>query len=394
MKYQNTKPYEDWFWKKNRIELVRAFVEKIDYSNKTLHYANGGSLQYTDLVLAVGSKPNKFGWLGQDLDGVSGMYSYQDLEAIEKYTQNINHAVIVGGGLIGIELAEMLHSRHIPVTFLVREASFWNGVLPPEESELVNRHIREQHGVDLRLGTELKEILADQQGRARAVITNTGEEIACQYVGLTAGVSPNIDFLKNTALEVQRGIMVDAHLRTNMPDVYSIGDCAQHRSPKPHRRPLEQVWYTGRMMGECVAHTICGKPTEYTPGVWFNSAKFFDIEYQTYGYVIPKLNDNEAKFYWEHPDGRACIKIVYDKNTLEFIGINNFGIRLRHEVFDRWITNRQSVLHVLENLRQANFDPEFYKRYEQDIIDTWNGQNPQHRVTLKGKKGLLERIFG
>ncbi len=394
MKYQNTKPYEDWFWKKNRIELVRAFVEKVDYANKTLHYANGGSLQYDDLVLAVGSKPNKFGWPGQDLKGVSGMYSYQDLQAIEQYTQNIKHAVIVGGGLIGIELAEMLHSRHIPVTFLVRESSFWNGVLPAEESDLINRHIREQHGVDLRLSAELKEILADEQGRARAVITNTGEEIACQYVGLTAGVSPNIDFLKGTELEVQRGILVDAHLRTNLPDVYSIGDCAQHRNPKPHRRPLEQVWYTGRMMGECVAHTICGKPTEYTPGVWFNSAKFFDIEYQTYGYVLATLNDNEAQFYWERPDGRACIKIVYDKNTLEFIGINNFGIRLRHEVFDRWLTAGQTVTYVLEHLREANFDPEFYKRYEQDIINAWNSQQPGHQVTLKGKKGIIERIFG
>jgi len=73
-------------------------------------------------------------------------------------------AVVVGGGLIGIEMAEMLRSRDIPVTFLVREDSFWNGVLPAEESEMINRHILEHH-IDLRLGVNLKEIKDDGNNR-------------------------------------------------------------------------------------------------------------------------------------------------------------------------------------------------------------------------------------
>ena len=87
-----------------------------------------------------------------------GMYHKQDLENLEKYAPNnqvCKRAVIVGGGLIGIELAEMLHSRNIPVTFLVRETSFWNCVLPTGESEMINRHILENH-IDLRLNTNLK----------------------------------------------------------------------------------------------------------------------------------------------------------------------------------------------------------------------------------------------
>ena len=86
-------------------------------------------------------------------------------------------AVIVGGGLIGIELAEMLHSRNIPVTFLVRETSFWNGVLPTGESEMINRHILENH-IDLRLNTNLKEIKSDENGHVKSIIIEeTGEEI-------------------------------------------------------------------------------------------------------------------------------------------------------------------------------------------------------------------------
>jgi len=145
MKFEHTQPYEDWFWEKNRIALKKGFVKTIDSTNKTLHFAEGDTLKYDRLVIATGSKPNKFGWPGQDLEGVMGMYHKQDLENLEVHAPNnkvCKRAVIVGGGLIGIELAEMLNSRQIPVTFLVREDSFWNGVLPTGESEMINRHIK------------------------------------------------------------------------------------------------------------------------------------------------------------------------------------------------------------------------------------------------------------
>ena len=85
------------------------------------------------------------------------------MEQLEEFAPNdqvCKRAVIVGGGLIGIELAEMLLSQNIPVTFLVREKSFWNEVLPYQGSEMINRHIQE-HNVDLRLNTQLREIKAN-----------------------------------------------------------------------------------------------------------------------------------------------------------------------------------------------------------------------------------------
>ncbi len=377
MNYEHTKPYEDYFWKKNRIELKRGYVETVDHANKRLKFADNSLLDYDKLVLAVGSKPNKFGWPGQDLDGVQGLYSYQDLEALEKNAPNnkvCKHAVIVGGGLIGIELAEMLASRAIPVTFLVRESSFWNGVLPEGESAMINRHIKNHH-IDLRLSSNLKEIIADENGRARAaVIAETGEEIACDVVGLTAGVSPNIDFLKDSGIELGRGIKVNRMLETNIKDIYAIGDCAEQHEPIGNRRPIEAVWYTGRMMGETVAQTLCGNPTEYKPGHWFNSAKFFDIEYQTYGWVFSKPRENETHFHWKHEDDTKCITVCTETSTGKFLGLNTFGIRMRHEVFDRWLTEGRSTDYVMDHLREANFDPEFYKHFESQILSAYSQQ--------------------
>jgi NAD(P)H-nitrite reductase large subunit len=345
MKFEHTQPYEKWFWKKNRIDLIHKFVTGINTLNKTIQFKDNSVLSFDKLVIATGSKPNKFGWPGQELNGVTGMYHKNDLENIERFApdnKTCKRAVIVGGGLIGIELAEMLHSRNISTTFLVREKSFWGNVLPSEESAVINKEITDNH-IDLRLGVNLKEINADENGNIKSItIAETGEIIDCDLVGLTAGVTPNIDFLKASGIKTAKGIIVNRYLETNISNIYAIGDCAEQEVAIDQRRPIEAVWYTGRMMGETLAQTICNIPTKYKPGHWFNSAKFFDIEYQTYGWVWSKPKENEARFYWEHESGKQCIHISYDKNTNVFIGINTFGIRMRHEFFDKTLTENKN----------------------------------------------------
>ena len=394
IKFEHTQPYENWFWKKNRIDLVQGYVEKVKSDVKTIALSNGTSIAYDKLVIATGSKPNKFGWPGQDLEGVQGLYSKQDLENLEKYAPNKNvckRAVIVGGGLIGIEMAEMLRSRDIPVTFLVREKSFWNGVLPKGESAMINEHILEHH-IDLRLEANLKEILADENGKVKAVVTEKGETIECTVVGLTAGVTPNIDFLKDSGIDLGKGVKVNRMLETNVKDIYAIGDCAEQHEGIGNRRPIEAVWYTGRMMGEALAQTLCGNPTKYKPGHWFNSAKFLDIEYQTYGWVFSERSKTETEkhFHWRHPKEKICITVAFDSDSKTFLGINTFGIRMRHEILDTWLTESRTIDYVMEHLKDANFDPEFYATYEKDIVATYNtdfGKN------IQLKKKNWKRIF-
>jgi len=382
MRRQDTQPYENWFWEKNRIDLKRGFVKKVNHQNNELLFEDGKKMSYDKLIIACGSTPNKFGWPGQDLDAVHGMYSMQDLEAMEKYSDGLKQAVIVGGGLIGIEMAEMFHSRNIPVTFLVREASFWNGVLPAEESAMVNRHIFENH-IDLRLETELKEIVDDGNGKACAAITNKGDRIDCGFVGLTAGVHPNTDFLKDSGIEMKKGILINEFFETNIPNIYAIGDCAEIQNPLPGRRSVEAIWYTGRMMGENVAYNICKQKIAYDPGIWFNSAKFFEIEYQVYGTVLAKPPENHISIYWEHSDGKKSIRVIYDKDTNKILGFNLMGVRFRHEVCEKWLREKTNVEEVLQNLAIANFDPEFYKTYEDQVLKIYNQQAGRNLTSQK-----------
>jgi NADPH-dependent 2,4-dienoyl-CoA reductase/sulfur reductase-like enzyme len=235
----------------------------------------------------------------------------------------------------------------------------------------------------LRLETELKEIVDDGMGRAKAVITKEGEAIECGFVGLTVGVSPNIDFLEGSGIETQKGVVVNEFLETSVEDVYAIGDCAQLQNPMPGRRPVEAIWYTGRMAGETVAYNICGKKVAYDPGIWFNSAKFLDIEYQVYGTVLANPPENHSAIYWEHSSGKKSIRIVYDKDTLEILGFNLMGVRYRHEVCEKWIKEKASVEEVLKNLTLANFDPEFFDEYEEEVISIYNSQE---RMSLQKSK--------
>lgn len=372
MKYEHTKPYEDFFWEKNRINLVEGHVEKVDTSNKTLTLAGGESIPYQKLIIATGSTSVMPPIPGVELKGVQGLYGYPDLLTMEENTKDIKHAIVAGGGLIGIEMAEMLLSRNIAVTLLVREANYWAGVLPEGEAKMVGRHIIEHH-INLKVNTEIKEIIGNSQGEVEAVITKSGDKIPCDFLGIAIGVKPNIDLLKDSGIETDKGVLINQYFETNVKDVYAIGDCIQFKEPVSGKKALEQIWYTGRMHGETLAKTLLNKRTLYNPGPYFNSAKFLDIEYQTYGDLVAKPAENTSDFYWEEAGGKIAFRARFTNEGV-LTGVNGMGIRLRHAVLEDWLVNKKSIDYVIEHLADANFDPEFYKAYEDEITGKYNKQ--------------------
>ena len=371
MKYENTKPYEDWFWSKNRINLIQATVNHLDTVNKSLQLDDSRILNYDKLVLATGSIPNNFGFPGEDLNGVQALYNLQDLEKMEKNTSNISAAVIVGGGLIGIEMAEMLHSRNISVTMLIRENAYWANALPQEEAQLIGNHLH-KHGITLKFNTELKEIRTIDQVNVHSIVTKQEETIDCQFLGITTGVKPNIKFLKNSSIEIEKGILVNEFLETNIPDIFAAGDCAQFRYVKTGEAPIEQLWYTGKMQGETLANTICGNKTTYDRGIWFNSAKFFDLEFQTYGKILPEITPEQESFYWEHENGKISFRANYNKSDRSIIGFNFIGIRFRQVIAEQWIREQKEIEYVIDNLKQGWFDPEFSDAHDKKIAKSFS----------------------
>jgi len=390
MTYEHTKPYEDYFWQKNNIHLKHDYVDDINTDAKILTLASGERIRYSQLVMATGSCSNKFGWPGQDLPGVQTLFNYQDLQLMEENSKQAKHAVIVGGGLIGIEMAEMLLSRGIKVTFLVREACFWGNVLSVDEAKLIQKHA-EIHGITFKFSTELSAITAGSNGRVNAISTSTDEEIACDFVGLSVGVHPNITLAEKSKIAIGRGILVNDFLETNIPDVYAVGDCAEIKVIEGRNR-IEPLWYTGKIQGETLAKTITGDKTKYDRGIWFNSAKFFDVEYQTYGFVANEPVEGIETFYWQHANKNICIRIAYQHASQIVTGINTFGIRMRHNIWQQWLSHNCTLKYVLQNLRTANFDPELFRYYEKDIITSFNKQYPGNKLSLSPLQWLTKRF--
>ncbi len=186
MTLENTQPHDHAFFAEQRLDLHHGEVTGVDTGEHRIRLRDGGDLPYDKLLIATGSQSNKFGWPGQDLDGVQGFYDLNDLRLLENNTAGIKCGVIVGGGLIGVKFAEILHARGIDVTILAREESYWDNVMPKAESQLITDVIR-ANGIDLRLQTGLEEIVDDGTGRVCAVITGDGERIECGLVGLTVG---------------------------------------------------------------------------------------------------------------------------------------------------------------------------------------------------------------
>ncbi len=388
MKFEHTKPYEDWFWKKNKIALLKASVSKINTGNKIIHLSDNQEIKFDKLVIASGSKPNKFGWPGQDLLGVQGLYHKQDLDLMEENTKETKKAVVVGGGLIGIEMAEMLSSRGIKVDFLIREKEYWSNVLPKEEAMMIGKHLAEHH-INLLPETELLEIIGDDNGRVKHIITKNNEKIECGFVGLTIGVSPNISFLKNSEINLDRGVLVNEYLETNISDIYAAGDCAQFIKPKDKHPPVEQLWYTGKMQAETLAKTVCNNKTVYDRGIWFNSAKFLDIEYQTYGIMLREPLENEQTFYWEHPEGKISFRVNFNIDNFAIKGFNFLGMRFRQVIADKWIRKGEDVFTCMAILNEGFFDPEFYKNHHVEIVRSFNQQFPDHQIKIASKKKFL-----
>lgn len=359
MQRRDLEPYERGMYRKQGIDLVRDRVVDIDSAAHTLTLRDGKQLRYDKLLLAVGAKPRRFPWKGLDdaKDGVVSFVSMQDLDACERLTPSTQRAVVIGGGLIGIELVESLHFHKVDVTFLVREPWYWPMALGEEEGDMVSEHIRE-HGVDLRLEEEMDEVQTDANGRVSGVLTNKGDSIPCQMLGLCVGVASNSDWLEDTKAGVERGrgIVVDDAFRTSAPDIWAAGDCVEihHGADRPL---VETIWYSAKRHGRMAALSMLGDTVEYAPPLFFNSSKLFEIEYTTVGDV---LNVADAtSLYRRHPTKMISQRIVYDRESGRVLGFNMLGSRWNHNVLEAWVNERRSIAFVKEHLSEAQFDVEF-----------------------------------
>ena len=366
---KDTEPYDRGLYERMGFDRVRGRVKALDASGRALVLEGAGTLAYDRLLLAVGSVARPAPWPGASGPGVHTFVTLRDLEGLETEARRGQRVVVIGGGLIGVEVAEILKDRGLAVTFVIRESWYFPVALEEREAALVAEHIR-GHGVDVRLGVETEEVLRHPDGRVRGVRAG-GAEIPCDFVVAAIGVVPNTAFLAgSSAILAKNGaVETDEALRSTAPDVWAAGDCANVTWIDGSRRP-EQLWYTARDQGRLAAASMLGDEVRYRRGTWYNSAKFFDLEYTTAGWVPAALDfDNEPVpatpevETWFHrvPGTFESQRIVCREDRV--VGFNMLGSRWDHEVLLRFIHERRTLSWVTKHLHEAQFDEEFTRRY-------------------------------
>lgn len=328
------KPYPDAEWERLGVTMLQDRVLLIDAASRACHLASGTSLQADKIILATGSEPivPEINCLASK--AVITYTRFSDIARLEYELSRSRIIAIVGGGLIGSEVAEILHAKRKPFSWFIREEGVYRSHLSREESDLITSHIT-SFGVNIHLNEKLE--------RSETLLN-------CELVVMCTGVKPRTELAQLSAIHCDDGICVNDRFETDIPGIYAVGDCAQ--TPWG----TDQRWYAGKEHGEFVAEVICGNTASFVQSVYCNSAKFFDLEWQVFG-VVPASGVNTIY----RTDDERCVRFAFDERGV-LIGLQTLGIRLRQSICEDWIRRKVPVEDAMKNFSQARFDPEFTSR--------------------------------
>lgn len=255
------------FYSSNRIEpRFGSRVEAIDAIAKRLHFANGTHLGFGTLIIATGARPRAATLPGSTLNGVMMLRTLSDSRAIRDAATKAEHVVIIGGGFIGLELAATLSEKGKEVTVVEAQDRLLSRVVANPISDHVRRRL-EDIGIKVLAHTTVSSL--EGNDRVRAAVTSDGLRLPAELVIVGIGALPNIELAANAGLSVKNGIVVDGLMRSSIPSILAIGDCANYRH-----------WQTGEYVrlesvqnatdhGRLAARTIMGKGGDYNAVPWF-----------------------------------------------------------------------------------------------------------------------------
>ena len=314
---------------------VRSEAIEIDSKNKSLKVHNLETdeayvLSYDKLVLSPGASP-----IVPLIPGVERALTLRTVEDVERIVSRVSQkpstAVVIGGGFIGVEIAENLIHKGIK-TAVVEAANQVLAPLDPEMASLVAREMR-THGVELHLGVSAKSISQTH------VLLSNGTELPADLVILAIGVRPDVTLANNAGLKIgkRNGIEVDEFNRTSNHDIYAIGDAAEKIDALDGNATLVPLANIANRHGRVVADHICGLKTRPVKTIGTAIVKVFDLMIATTGWNEKRLKaiNRDHMCIHTHPNSHAgyypdakqmTLKLIFDPKTGEILGAQGVGI--------------------------------------------------------------------
>lgn len=255
-------------YRKLNFSYVKGEVREINRESRTLTLDAQDSIQYDRLLIAVGAQALPLQVPGAALEGILKLDHMEDAKQILKLARRGKTAVVVGGGITALELAEGLAARGVKVHYLLRGDRYWSNVLDERESKIVEGRL-EEDGVKLTHHAEVIEVLG-RNNRVTGVRLLDGKTLRCDLVAYAIGIQARTGLAKQAGLAVDRGILVNEYLQTNDPLVYAAGDVAQVYDPALKRSVLDSLWSPARQQGFAAGLNMAGQKREYVKTVPFN----------------------------------------------------------------------------------------------------------------------------
>lgn len=240
------------------VQYNNCAIKKIDRRTRVVIDELGRVQPYSKLILAVGSSPHIPNIQGNHLSGVYTFRSMNDAVHLQARTARSRKVIVVGGGLLGIEAARAMQRQNTEVTIVEHSSRLMSRQLDDDASEMLREYLM-LLGIQIMLQNSVKEINGEYS--VSSVVLRKGTEIKCDTVILATGIKPNIDLAIDAGISVGRGIRVNDQMETSAPDIYAVGECAEHREK------IYGLVGPGQEQADVAIHSILKGKSKYTGSI-------------------------------------------------------------------------------------------------------------------------------
>ena len=270
----------DDFYKKQGIELrLECEVTSVDVKRKRLLLEGGEEFGFQKLVIATGASPRTLKIAGSHLQNLFYLRTLNNSKIIRNAAEKAKHAVVIGGGFIGMEVAAVLAQKGIEVAMVLNDDRVFKRLFSPDMSTFFETYYASR-GVRLIKSTSVTELRGE--GVVKSAVLKDGQTVSCDLVVAGIGVQPSIEMLTNSGLDVGDGILVNEYLQTTHPDILAAGDVANYQDVIFGRRRRVEHWDNAVSQGQYCARSLMGDKTPFRHVPYFFS-DVFDLSYEYWG---------------------------------------------------------------------------------------------------------------
>jgi len=270
----------DDFYKKQGIELrLNCEVDSVDLKRKRLVLKGGDEFGFEKLIVATGARPRTLNIPGSTLRNLFYLRSMSDSRTIRSAAEKAKHALVIGGGFIGMEVAAVLAQEGIGVTMVLNDDRVFKRLFSPEMSSFFETYYAAK-GVRLIKSTSVTEFRGDEA--VRSAVLRDGQSIECDLVVAGIGVTPAMEVVKNSGLDLDNGILVNEYLQSSHLDVFAAGDVANYQDVLFGKRRRVEHWDNAVSQGQYCAKSLMGDKAPFRHVPYFFS-DVFDLSYEYWG---------------------------------------------------------------------------------------------------------------